>query len=81
VKLFFGNLRDMSEREFADLLQPYGCSDVKIICDRSGQSRGFGYAQIEDATRWVLDFEGQFYNNRRLHCEPARERRRSGQAG
>ena len=77
MRIFLGNLRDMSERELRDLLQPYGVSDVQVICDPDGHPRGFAFAEVEDATRCVLDLDGQTINCRRLHvalAKPLRQR-------
>ncbi|MGA6972798.1 MAG: RNA-binding protein [Candidatus Binatus sp.] len=74
MKLFFGNIRDMSERELRDLLQPYDCSAVWIMRDRGGQARGYAFAEVADSERCILDMEGMPLNSRRLHVAVAKER-------
>ena len=49
-KLYVGNLpRSVRDDDLADLFQEYGVASAKVITDRdSGQSRGFGFVEIED---------------------------------
>jgi RNA recognition motif-containing protein len=74
MRIFLGNLRDMSERELRDLLQPYECSDIEIKYDPSGTSKGFAFAEVEESTRAILDLDGTELNHRRLHVAIARAR-------
>lgn len=49
-KLYVGNLpRSVRDDDLTELFQEYGVSSAKVITDRdSGQSRGFGFVEIED---------------------------------
>jgi RNA recognition motif-containing protein len=73
MRLFIGNLIfELTERELRDLLSPYGVTDVKIIADpRTGDSRGFAYAEVEDA-KAITDLDGTQYRGRKLHIEAAK---------
>jgi len=49
-KLYVGNLpRSVRDDDLRDLFQEYGVASAKVITDRdSGQSRGFGFVEIDD---------------------------------
>lgn len=49
-KLYVGNLpRSVRDDDLRDIFQEYGVASSKVITDRdSGQSRGFGFVEIED---------------------------------
>ena len=49
-KLYVGNLpRSVRDDDLRDIFQEYGVASAKVITDRdSGQSRGFGFVEIED---------------------------------
>lgn len=74
MRLFIGQTRDMGERELRDLLQPYDVSDIQIVCDRDGRSRGFAFAEVGDFQRAILDLNRVQWNQRTLHVALARER-------
>ncbi|MGA8643878.1 RNA recognition motif domain-containing protein [Candidatus Binatus sp.] len=75
TRVFVGNLGAMSERELSDLFQPYSCTAAAIVVDPTGRSRGFGFVEVDDSTRAILDLDGQTINGRRLHVAVAKPRR------
>lgn len=51
MKLHIGNLsKQTTEAELRDIITPFGAtSSVELATDRDGASKGFGFAQYENA--------------------------------
>ncbi len=83
-KLYVGNLAfQATEADLKELFAQAGpCESVAIITDRySGQSRGFGFVEMEsnaDAQKAIQMFNGQDLKGRPLTVNEAREREGGG---
>ncbi len=84
-KIYVGNINyNTTEDELTDLFKAYGeVKSVNIIVDRySGQSKGFGFVEMEDgeaATAAISALNEQEFGGRRLrvneaHDKPRRDR-------
>jgi RNA recognition motif-containing protein len=76
-KVYVGNLPfNTTEDELEGCFQQFGTViSTTIIKDRdSGRSRGFGFVELEDATRALSEGNGLSLNGRTLTVSPARER-------
>jgi hypothetical protein len=86
-KLFVGNLsRDTSEQGLESFFADFGpLASVAIIKDKfTGQSRGFGFVEIDDdgkAADAVAALNGQELDGRPLTVNEARERTEGGGGG
>jgi RNA recognition motif-containing protein len=82
-KLFIGNLSfDATEEAVRELLSPHGeVLSLNLITDKyTGRSRGFGFAEIENADAAMAELNGKEFMGRQLKVSEARERppRRGG---
>jgi cold-inducible RNA-binding protein len=79
MRIYVGRLAfSTSEQELKDLFAPYSPGSVRIITDReTGESRGFGFVEIADATaakKAITNLNGTELGGRALQINEARER-------
>ncbi|KAL1745395.1 hypothetical protein HDZ31DRAFT_73558 [Schizophyllum fasciatum] len=78
--VFVGNLAfDLTEAELGEFFQPLKIKEVKVIRDREGKAKGFGYIEFEDveSLKEALDRSGTSFANRTIRvsvAEPPKER-------
>jgi RNA recognition motif-containing protein len=77
--IFIGPLTfQVTENAVRSLFQPYGTVDkIKLIYDRHGQSRGFGFVEMgneAEAKRAIAALNGRTLNGRTLNVNEARPR-------
>ncbi|KAG1698852.1 Polyadenylate-binding protein 1 [Nymphon striatum] len=69
--------RDKTEEDLIQLFEPFGkITSHKIMFDKTGKSRGFGYCSFEnpeDAEKAVQEMNGKELNNRTLFAERAQK--------
>ena len=81
-RLYVGNLSfSTSEAQLQTAFAPYGATDVKLIVDQDGRSKGFGFVNVEadqmDAA--IRGMNDRDLNGRNLTVNEARPREeRSG---
>jgi len=86
-KLYVGNLAfEVTNKDLEDLFGQVGaCASVSVVTDRfSGQSRGFGFVEMEsnsDAEKAIQSLNGQNFKGRDLKVNEAREREGGGGGG
>jgi cold-inducible RNA-binding protein len=86
-KLFVGNLSySTGEAQLRDAFEPFGAlRSVSIITDRmTGQPRGFGFVEYEnadDAQRAIESLDGREVDGRTLNVNVARERQATPRFG
>ncbi|GJJ08663.1 hypothetical protein Clacol_002882 [Clathrus columnatus] len=84
---FVGNLAfDMSEAELGQFFNPHKTVSVKIITDRDGKPKGFGYVEFDELAglKFALTKSGGTLSHRTIRvnvAEPPKERERGGFAG
>ena len=86
MRIYVGSLSfRTTESALADLFAPYNPQSVRIITDReTGQSRGFGFVDIEDtemANKAISATNGVDLDGRTLQVNQARERDDRGGGG
>jgi len=84
---FVGNLAfDMTEAELEEFFTPNKTISVKIIADREGKPKGFGYVEFADldGLKNALSKSGETLSHRTVRvnvAEPPKERERAGFGG
>jgi len=87
MKIYVGNLpRAMSEDELRNAFAAYGeVSSVAIIKDKfSGESRGFGFIEMSDATaaqKALAELNGKDFGGRKLNVSEARPKPEGSRGG
>lgn len=88
MRIYVGNLaHEVTDTELSEAFAAHGTvASAKVIVDRdSGQSRGFGFVEIEDkaaAEAAIGALNGQDFHGRSLAVNEARERTdRAGNRG
>ncbi|KAL1727110.1 hypothetical protein EV714DRAFT_254246 [Schizophyllum commune] len=77
---FVGNLAfDLTEQELGDFFQPLKVKEAKVIRDREGKAKGFGYIEFEDvdSLKEALEKSGTSFASRTIRvsvAEPPKER-------
>ena len=76
MKLYVGNLSfDITERTLRELFEPFGSvSEVKLVID-TGQSRGFGFVTMRNASEGhaaIKGLNGKDKGGRKLKVNEAR---------
>lgn len=80
MNIFVGNLsRRVSENELRAAFEPFGeVASAVVIKDKfSGQSRGFGFVEMQnddEANKAIQELNGSDMNGRALACSVARPR-------
>lgn len=71
TKLFVGNLSfRVTERELNDAFAPFGVSKADIVRDKfTGNSRGFGFVEVEEPEAAVRAMNGHELQKRPLRVE------------
>lgn len=85
-KLYVGNLSySTTEEGLREFFREYGPVSVKIITDNyTGQSRGFGFVEIEDAemaARAISELNGKSLDGKTLNINEARPQTGGGAGG
>ncbi len=77
MRLFVRFEYETTEREVGDLFQPHGVGEV-LICrhKHSGESKGFGFVEVERPDEAIADLHNKMHRNRPLHVEIAQDRSR-----
>lgn len=80
MKLHIGNLsKDISESQLTDLVTPFGqTTRVELATDRSGASKGFGFAEYGDeshARAAIAGLDGKEVSGQTLKVSEARPRK------
>ena len=71
TKLFVGNLAfKVSDRELSDAFAAHGVIKAEIVRDKfTGNSRGFGFVEVEEAERAVKAMNGHELQGRPIRVE------------
>ncbi len=71
TKLFIGNLSfKVTDRELNDAFAPFGVIKAEIVRDKfTGQSRGFGFVEVDEAEAAVRAMHGHDLQKRPLRVE------------
>jgi cold-inducible RNA-binding protein len=84
-RLYVGNLAfNTSEAQLTAAFAPYGASQVKVITDQDGRSKGFGFLEVADdqMNDAIKAMNGRDIDGRTLTVNEARPREeRSGGGG
>jgi RNA recognition motif-containing protein len=80
MKLHVGNLpKDLTDAQFKDLITPFGATkSVEVARDRDGGSKGFGFAEFENADHAkaaIAGLDGKEVNGQTLKVSEARPRK------
>jgi len=80
MKLHIGNLsKDTTDEQFKALLTPFGAtSTVELARDRSGESKGFGFAEYDNADHAraaITALDGKELSGNTLKVSEARPRK------
>ena len=80
MKLHFGNLsKTVTEAELKDLVTPYGApTSLEIVKDHTGASKGFGFAEFENADHAravITGLDGKEISGQTVKIGEARPRR------
>ncbi len=84
MKLFIGNLPyNITETELTEIFSGYGTVvSTQLVTDHfTGQSRGFGFVEMEtrgEGHKAMEDLNGKEYRHRRLACNEAKPRKKRG---
>ncbi len=84
MKLFIGSLPyGITETELTGIFSTYGTViSTKLIMDHfSGQSKGFGFVEMEtrgEGHKAMEDLNGKEYKHRRLVCNEAQVQKKKG---
>jgi len=80
VKLHIGNLsKQTTEAELSELISPFGpTSSIELAKDRGGESKGFGFAEYNDADHAraaITALDGKEVGGNNLKVSEARPRK------
>jgi RNA recognition motif-containing protein len=80
MKLHFGNLpKTMTDSELKDLVTPFGQpASLEIIKDNTGSSKGFGFAEFDNADQAravITGLDGKDVGGQALKVSEARPRK------
>ena len=80
MKLHIGNLsKDTTDAQFNDLITPFGATtSVELAKDRSGESKGFGFAEFTNADHAraaITGLDGKEVSGQVLKVSEARPRK------
>lgn len=80
MKLHIGNLpKDLNDTQLKDLVTPFGeTTSVELAKDRSGESKGFGFAEYgnaDHARAAITALDGKEMNGQTLKVSEARPRK------
>ncbi|MHB8382704.1 MAG: hypothetical protein ACYDC3_10265 [Candidatus Binataceae bacterium] len=74
-RLFFRCEYSTSEREASDMFSLYGIIGEVLICrHKSGESKGFGFVEVERPDEAIADLHNKMHRGRPLHVEIAQDR-------
>jgi RNA recognition motif-containing protein len=80
-RLYVGNLSfNTTDAQLESAFAPYGCTDVKVITDQDGRSKGFAFVEVEDAQMdaAINALNGKDLGGRSLTVNEARPREDRG---
>ena len=85
INIYVGNLNyDTTEQDLEEAFTPHGkVQEVRIICDESGRSKGFGFVRMPDRQQGInaiSALDGAKLDGRTLKVNEAQSRK-GGQRG
>jgi RNA recognition motif-containing protein len=65
------------DEDLAALFQYFGhfATKPQIICNIDGDSRGFGFCEVDNGYKVIDDIDGKAWEGRKLHCAEAQPRK------